>query len=792
MGFSVYRHGVARCETRLALSAVPWLPFHVDFESGYTEGNQPHSSFPELNELSTPAAAPTSVESLAIGGLQQSGASLAYSEYGLTGAGQTVAIIDSGIAYDHYALGRGYGEGYRVVGGWDFAENDSNPYDDGPGGFHGTHVAGIIGANDGVNLGVATGVDFVALRVFDDYGKGEMEWTEAALRWVHENRTTFANPITTVNLSLGASWNSATPPSWASLEDELATLQRDGIVVIVSAGNSFQQHQTSGLAYPASSPYAIPVASLDADGSLSSFSQRDERVIAAPGRNIESAVPDYFFGRDGIPNDWAKSSGTSMAAPFVAGASVLVREAMEIAGVSDITPQMIYSTLRDTATDIFDSVTNQIYKSLNIEAAIRSVLPNGVPVEANHGHAEGTPPPDSSVSQGSLPEFAKLVGETLTIRGNESQNQIALDLRDGIRVTVDGVSHRWSDASVANLVIDGMQNLDSIRIVGSELAEKIEMTPGRVDMSNARLNVSIVNVESIQFDGGGGPDRAYLYDGDTDDRLESYPNKAILTGVGYSFAVERVDRIFVHALQGGNDQAFVYDSAGNDVLSVRPQFTSISGAGYFNYLSGFERVYAYANQGGNDSAQLYDSAGNDQFSTSGEVTSIVGAGFSTFARGFSNVEAFSMAGGTDRALIYAPTGGSLTSGPDFVGMQGGGKGSIARNFGIAETFVGGKGVPLPGWGRLNVADLSPPEVSIASPEIFTLEVHGMGSGEPAVQAIELAFYGPLPPSLPEKAEMADYLRLSPDSESWEELAESTEWRGLDRERLALNSVFSRY
>src|SRR5512136_180594 len=44
--------------------------------------------------------------------------------YGFRGAGQTVAIIDSGIAYDHLALGAGYGTGSRVVGGWDFTEEN--------------------------------------------------------------------------------------------------------------------------------------------------------------------------------------------------------------------------------------------------------------------------------------------------------------------------------------------------------------------------------------------------------------------------------------------------------------------------------------------------------------------------------------------------------------------------------------------------------------------------------------------------------------------------------------------
>jgi subtilisin family serine protease len=86
--------------------------------------------------------------------------------YGFTGRGQTVAVIDSGIAYNHYALGGGFGSNYRVVGGWDFTEeNDANPYDDGASGSHGTHVSGIIGSSDATNTGVAPGVDLRLMRV---------------------------------------------------------------------------------------------------------------------------------------------------------------------------------------------------------------------------------------------------------------------------------------------------------------------------------------------------------------------------------------------------------------------------------------------------------------------------------------------------------------------------------------------------------------------------------------------------------------------------------------------------
>ncbi len=890
-----------QCERRLALSAMPWMPWDIGPQQAVAptivDLPQPDDlvSHPShLQPIDTNVA--PAIEQHLAEAHSQSGWNQVHSQYGLTGKGQTVAVIDSGIAFDHVALGKGYGPGYKVVGGWDFAEKDARPYDDAPGGFHGTHVSGIIGANDGTHLGVAPDVDLVALRVFTDAGKGDMGWTESALKWVHENRNSFANPITTVNLSLGSAWNSNTVPSWGTLEDELAQLQRDGIVVVASAGNSFQQYKTPGLSYPAASPYVIPVSSVDANGQLSDFSQRDARSIAAPGRSIESTVPDYFYGKDGIANDWSTASGTSMAAPYIAGASVLVREAMEMVGMQNISSQSIYEHLKSTANSVWDSVTKQNYQSLDLDRAIESLLPvdtvgdtlatgmnsqiqstwqtdgwinslsdqdvyrltpnqsgtvsvqlaseyvddavfklfrggqetalhasqgklsfavsagenvglsiadldsigsyhlnwsfaassnngggsgggtNGggantlIPskivdlgsvdlleqtlsgssrykLTAEHtgimsvvvdagtqttgsqstgalqvfrpGIANGTLSDslvennqwriDFNATQGQSVEFVlpgtasrnvhlvnllQQQGTALTIYGTDAADAVKLDLSNGLVANVAGISYQL-DNTIKSVVVDANQNNDTLTLIGSKRAETVELRPGLTTFENTQLTVRATGFENVQFQGGGGPDRAYLYDAATDDRLSIWPNKAELTGVGYSFKVSQVDRIFVHANQGGDDQASMFDSVGDDTLSVRPQFSSLAGTGYFNYVAGFERVVAYSNAGGVDRAAIYDSVGNDLFSTSGEVTSIVGSGFSAFARGFEKVEAFSNAGGVDRASIYAPVGGKLTSGADYVGMQDATRSSIARNFERVETFLPGQTVATP-------------------------------------------------------------------------------------------------
>ncbi|MEM8677720.1 MAG: S8 family serine peptidase [Planctomycetota bacterium] len=303
-------------------------------------------------------------------------------QFGLTGAGQTVAVIDSGVAYDHYALGGGLGSSHRVVGGWDFAEQDADPYDDAPAGFHGTHVAGIIGSSDDTYSGIAEGVDLVALRVFDDQGASSFAWVADALQWVDQNQFAFEHPITTVNLSLGIEMDQLHPADLTRLEDGLATLESKGIFIAVSAGNQFEG--AIELTYPAASQYVVPVTSVSATGELSSFSQRDPRVLAAPGEWITSTVPDYLFGFDGRPDDFFSVSGTSAAAPHIAGASVLVREALELAGDSHVTQDEINLLLRSTADLIFDEVTNQTYHRVNLQDALAAAMPTD-----DHGNTAG-------------------------------------------------------------------------------------------------------------------------------------------------------------------------------------------------------------------------------------------------------------------------------------------------------------------------------------------------------------------------------------------------------------------
>ncbi len=644
---------VEPCEPRLALSAslagdlfldlLGVDPLDASEASPYQQGPpyQQASPYPQASP-SEPGSTDTVPDLFAQ-------ATEAGEAHGLGGQGQTVAVIDSGVAWDHEALGGGFGPGYRVVGGWDFAEQDDDPYDDGPAGYHGTHVAGVLAGDSDFLVGVAPEADVVALRVFDDQGRGDLEWIESALGWVHENRLSFDSPITTVNLSVGAALSDANrTEALAMLEDELSQLRDAGVLVFAAGGNRFAPESPDEVLYPASSPSVVAVSSVDTSGALSGFAQREADIFTARGEGVIGSVPDHVFGWDGKVDDVATLNGTSMATPQVAGASMLIRQAMWDRGFEP-TPDEILRRLGDSAVTRTDAVTGLSYRTVDLEAALRGIVGEPVPSGSSDGEAESAEPPQDVPD--AIDRFA----------GGDTNESMVIDLRAGGVLRVGGESYRLRlEGSLESpLVIDAGGGVNQVEIIGSDSAERLVAHPpssasGDVSrLSGNDFAIDLRRFQNVRFIGGGGPDRATFYDGPGDDTLHSEPGEVTLRGSGFRFEVHDVARTYAHATAGGSDTAFLYDSVGDDVLSVRPRFTSLRGEDSFQLAYGFSRVYAYAENGGFDEAELYDSAGGDVVSISPTRSILSSHGYQASARGFDSVVAHSIYGGDDLARIYA-------------------------------------------------------------------------------------------------------------------------------------------
>ena len=216
--------------------------------------------------------------------------------------------------------------------GWDFAENDNDPFDDGTAnGGHGTHTAGIIGAvgNNGVGIsGVAQKVSMMIVRIFGDGGLGATaSRIAAAIRYTADSGARAAN----------ASWGGVGGRDGDVLYNAIAYAGSRGEVFVTAAGNSGRNIDSAFYAsYPAEYNLAniIVVGATTAAGTLASWSNFGATTVdlAAPGSGVLSTLPGNRYG---------SLSGTSMATPMVTGAVALMLAANRSLTVSQIKQRLI-------------------------------------------------------------------------------------------------------------------------------------------------------------------------------------------------------------------------------------------------------------------------------------------------------------------------------------------------------------------------------------------------------------------------------------------------------------------
>jgi subtilisin family serine protease len=303
---------------------------------------------------------------------------------GYDGSGWAVAVIDTGIQWDHEFLGGA--DGSRVIAeacfslGEDFFDPGaagslciSEPpheadviiplcqYDDYNICGHGTHVAGIAaGSHLGASVdydGVAPGADIIAIQVFSYFADEHdvLSWQSDqifGLEAVYEMSSRY--DIASVNMSLGSGEVYTEPCDSDPRAAAIDNLRSVGIAVVVSSGNVLS---ASAVSAPACISSAIAVGSVNDDSSLDLGSSNGELVdLLAPGIDVTSSIPD---------NSYQSKNGTSMAAPHVAGAWALLRQVEPTASV-DKTLEL----LKLTGDPVLDSRSGLVKPRINLSKII--------------------------------------------------------------------------------------------------------------------------------------------------------------------------------------------------------------------------------------------------------------------------------------------------------------------------------------------------------------------------------------------------------------------------------------
>ncbi len=322
----------------------------------------PHVTGVELDARIT-ALEPAPVTAAATGdleydnawGVEHIGSKTAH-DAGFRGQGVRVAIIDTGIDYIHddpldtpYVVDPEFNAEYR--GGYDFVNNDADPYDDNG---HGTHVAGILAAehNGYLVVGVAPLVDLYALKILDSQGSGDESNLILALQWAVDNN------IDVVNMSLGT--HDVVPALQIAVQNAAAA----GVLMVAASGNTVTLTELflgCPVTYPAAYPEVLSTTFTNPADALTGYSCTGPEIdFAAPGDNIISTVPvgSCMFC---TPYGYAAESGTSMASPHLAGTVALLLSA----GITDQGPP-----------GLFDDVKNQLCATATVGWGVQTLFGN--------------------------------------------------------------------------------------------------------------------------------------------------------------------------------------------------------------------------------------------------------------------------------------------------------------------------------------------------------------------------------------------------------------------------------
>ncbi|NPE26977.1 S8 family serine peptidase [Methanococcoides sp. SA1] len=308
---------------------------------------------------------------------------LEVSNINLTGSGETVCVIDTGINYSHPdLLGKNLTACNLDCIDKICVENCSELDLNG----HGTHVSGIIGASGGID-GIAKDVNLIGLKVFPGNSRSGATTTgiSSAIDWCVANSETYNISVISMSLGTDTLYTSECDSSFSiSFVPSVDAAYAKNISVTAASGNS---GNTTGIGSPACLSKVIAVGGADKDGGMYSNGNRNSLVsLLGIGTNINSTRNT---------GGYESLSGTSMATPMVSGAIAIINQFLKLTS-DTLTPLEIESELNGTGFDIYDSGSSRNYSRINIQdtllnldtispdVALISPVDNHVNLSVNH------------------------------------------------------------------------------------------------------------------------------------------------------------------------------------------------------------------------------------------------------------------------------------------------------------------------------------------------------------------------------------------------------------------------
>jgi subtilisin family serine protease/alpha-tubulin suppressor-like RCC1 family protein len=405
-----------------------------------------------------------------------------------------VAIVDSGVDINHPDLeeaiyknpkeildgldndGNGYADDLH---GWNFITDMNNVFASEEEDTHGTHIAGLIsaGMNNGGIVGIAPNIKIVPLKFIS----GNIGYTSDVVKAIDYCQKI---GVTIANLSWGG------PNLNEALRDAMAN---SSILFVVAAGNAGRSIDTNPV-YPAAYdlPNMITVGSNDNKGQISTFSNFGSKVdIASPGSSILSTLPGNKYGY---------MSGTSMAAPFVAGTAALLKSIDSSLGAAEIKERILNNATKSA------SLSGKVSTSGRLNAY--AALINSAPENESTPLPAETPTPQIPTDKSKEPQSIYDV----SLEGN---GKIEKPLNGETNLFIDslinkGTSSTSSENGIGNLSINKMKGnfvtvtwttdveSDSVLFYGADSTLENKVSYSELTTKH-QITLKLDNVQNIGF-----------------------------------------------------------------------------------------------------------------------------------------------------------------------------------------------------------------------------------------------------------------------------------------------------